>query len=254
MIDIHAHVLPFLDDGAADLHESLEMARMAVLEGIQAVIATPHHANGQFDNAASDVRKAVASLQDELEAHRIPLRLYPGQEIRGYSELLQDWERGALLTLADTSYLLLEFPSGQVPTKALEWIHELSISGITAIIAHPERNKELAGSPDTLAGLIEAGALAQVTSHSLTGAFGRSIQKNALHMCRSRLIHFVASDAHNVKQRPFALQEAFSLLKKEAGKEVADICRENAELLLSKESIPYRQPQLAKKRWSFFVK
>lgn len=254
MIDIHAHILPFVDDGSSDLEESLQMARMAVSEGIHTVIATPHHANGNYDNEAARVREAVESLQKLLEYRNISLRIVAGQEIRGYSDLLRDYERGALLTLADSSYLLLEFPSGQVPPQAREWIHELGISGVTAVIAHPERNKELAGSPETLAGLIEAGALAQVTSHSLTGAFGRSIQKTALQMCRSRLIHFVASDAHNVKFRPFALKEAYSLLEKEAGKEIADACRRNAASLLANESIPYEEPRLAKKRWSLFSK
>ncbi|WP_058301304.1 tyrosine-protein phosphatase [Gorillibacterium timonense] len=254
MVDIHAHLLPFLDDGSSSLEESLEMADMAVSEGITAVIATPHHANGIYDNEASRVREEVASLQKLLELRNIPLKVASGQEIRGFNDLLRDYERGTLLTLADSSYLLLEFPSGQVPAKAKEWIYELGLSGVTVVIAHPERNKELAASPEKLADFIEAGALAQVTSHSLTGGFGRSVQKTALQMCRSRLIHFVASDAHNVKARPFALREAYSLLEKEAGKELADSCRRNSELLLAGEAIPYEEPLLPKKRWSFFSK
>ena len=29
MIDIHAHILPGIDDGAEDMYDTLEMARMA---------------------------------------------------------------------------------------------------------------------------------------------------------------------------------------------------------------------------------
>jgi len=251
MIDIHAHILPLMDDGSSGMEESLRMAGMAVSEGIHTVIATPHHANGSYDNEAPRVREAVHSLQKLLELRNVPLRIVPGQEIRGFRDLLRDFERGKLLTLADSSYLLLEFPPAQVPPQAREWIHELGVSGVTAVIAHPERNKELAAYPETLAELIEAGVLAQVTSHSLTGAFGRSIQKAAFQMCRSRLIHFVASDAHNVQFRPFALRAAFSLLEKEAGQEIADTYQRNAAMLLANEAIPYEEPRLSRKRWFY---
>jgi len=254
MIDIHAHILPALDDGSNDLEESLEMARMAVAEGIHTVIATPHHRNGQYDNEAEQVQEAVRFLQEQLEVHEIPLKVSPGQEIRGYSDLLRDWESGGLLTLAGSSYLLLEFPAGEVPRHAREWIYELGIFGVTAVIAHPERNKELAGNFHALAELIEAGALAQVTSHSLTGAFGRSIQKTSIQMCNSRLIHFVASDAHNLRTRPFALKEAYNSLAKETSQEVADTCKRNASLLIDHEPIPYQEPRLARKRLFFFNK
>ncbi|WP_438434515.1 tyrosine-protein phosphatase [Gorillibacterium sp. sgz500922] len=253
MIDIHTHILPALDDGAADLAEALGMARMAAAEGIDIVIATPHHRNSRYTNEADSVQEAVSKLQEQIDAHDIPLKLRTGQEIHGYSELLKDWDEGRLLTLADSPYLLLEFPAGEVPRHAKEWIYELGVTGITAVIAHPERNKELAGNMHKLAELIEAGALTQVTSHSLTGAFGRSIQKISMQMGRNRMIHFVASDAHNLQTRPFALREAYRLLAKEAGQEAADLCQRNASLLLTRQPISPPEIRVAKKRFFFFT-
>ena len=42
MIDLHAHILPRIDDGPADLAEALEMCRMAVQDGTTVIVATPH--------------------------------------------------------------------------------------------------------------------------------------------------------------------------------------------------------------------
>ncbi|MGB9804674.1 CpsB/CapC family capsule biosynthesis tyrosine phosphatase, partial [Desulfofundulus sp.] len=42
MIDLHVHILPGLNDGAPDLGEALSMAWLAVEDGIEFLVATPH--------------------------------------------------------------------------------------------------------------------------------------------------------------------------------------------------------------------
>jgi len=188
MIDIHSHILPGLDDGARDLEQSLELARQAVREGIHTVIATPHHRNGRYDNPGGAVRQAAEALARELAAAGIPLKLRCGQEIRVYAELPEDLERGEALTLNGSRYLLLELPSGYVPQGMDELLHELRVMGRVPVIAHPERNRELAADPGRLAAWVRQGVLLQLTSHSVSGALGPRLARLCLDWCRRNLV------------------------------------------------------------------
>jgi protein-tyrosine phosphatase len=253
MIDIHNHILPGIDDGCRSLEESLELARLAVKEGIHHIIATPHHANGRYHNEAEEVRQAAAQLNLALSEEGLDLQIHTGQEIRVYKELLDDLNAGKLLTLAGSRYMLLEFSSSRVPEGIEDLLHELSLAGITAIIAHPERNMELAGNLSRLADLIDRGALAQMTTHSINGLFGRKIQSISLDMCRSNLIHFLSSDAHNPMERPFFLQTAATYIMKKLGEGTYSYYKENASrVLYNQEIIPISHNVHNKKRFLFW--
>src|SRR4051794_17534119 len=105
MIDIHSHILPGLDDGAKNLEDSLDMARLAVKDGIHTVIATPHHANGVYTNEKADVVQAVMQLNEALVSNGIPLNIIAGQEIRVYDQFIDDFYQSKLLTLHNSNYV-----------------------------------------------------------------------------------------------------------------------------------------------------
>lgn len=252
MIDIHCHILPQVDDGAGELEEAIGMAKVAAAEGITDIIATPHHANGKWMNEAGKVNDAVAELNRHLTAGGVPVTIHAGQEIRVYRDLMEDYHRGALLRLNQSPYLLIEFPSASVPSYIDSLLHEFRVEGITPVIAHPERNQELTSNPQRLVEFIEGGALCQVTSHSVNGLFGSKIQKLAIDWCRSNLIHFVASDAHNLRQRAFQLAAAYDKLGRELGEDYPAAYRRNAERLLQGDSIFVPEPALAAKKWFQF--
>lgn len=253
MIDIHCHILPFMDDGAADWESALSMAADALADGIHTVVATPHHANGQYLNPAADIISAVETFRRKLEENSCPLRVLTGQEIRVNSGLLDELEQGMLLPLAQSRYILLEMPSSRVPSSMAEVCHELVIQGYVPVIAHPERNAEVAEHPDKLARLIELGALGQVTAQSVAGTFGGKLQKLSLDLCRRGLIHVVASDAHDSLRRPFGLSEAFRVIEKELGAAAGEFFRGNAELLTENRVLTSGTfPQESTKRHKLF--
>lgn len=237
MIDIHNHILPFMDDGAADWEAALAMAQDACKDGISTAIATPHHANGAYLNPAPTIGHAVQQLNERLQQAGIPLHVLPGQEIRVYADLLTDLEQGQLLTLAGSRYILLEMPSSRVPRNMEETCHELLIQGYVPVIAHPERNAEVAENPSRLERLIELGALGQVTSQSLAGVFGSKLQKLSFELCRRNAVHVIASDAHDSHHRPFGLSEAYAALEKELGSAVSDGFRHNAQRIIANEEL-----------------
>lgn len=232
MIDIHTHILPGLDDGATDLNDTLDMARAACAEGITTIIATPHHANGTYTNLANDIAKHTLSVNERLRAEGVPVTVMAGQEIRVHDDLLEAWHRQELLPLAGSGYVLLEMPSSRIPKSMGELIHELNVMKLKPIIAHPERNAEVVQHPERLAELVEAGAFAQVTTHSLLGGFGRKIEQSAWTLLKKGYIHIVSSDAHHIERRGFRLGEAYAAIERTMGEKWVHYLQSNARYVL----------------------
>ncbi|MBO9597857.1 MAG: protein tyrosine phosphatase [Cohnella sp.] len=245
MIDIHTHILPGLDDGADSMTTALAMARAAAAEGITDIIATPHHENGSYRNPASDIQLAIWNFQSTLHTEGIPVTLHAGQEVRVHDDLLGAWDRRELLTLAGSSYLLIEMPGHEIPAKMREVVRGLADLGIRPVIAHPERNRSIRDDPRLLSELVFLGAIGQVTTHSLLGDFGDRIKKTAWSLCRAGLIHIVSSDAHHVDRRPFSLSQAYQAISDQLGPGWSEYYQNNAAALLANEPMP-RNPTMAK--------
>jgi protein-tyrosine phosphatase len=248
MIDIHSHILPGIDDGAKTIKDSIEMAKEAVNEGITTIIATPHHKNNQFNNLKSSIITKVNNLNSILKQENIPLTVLPGQEVRIYGEVIEDYHKEEILTLNHTKYLFIEFPSSSVPRYAEKLLYKLQTEGIIPIIVHPERNKELQEKPDLLYQFVKNGALTQVTASSVVGYFGKSVKKFSEQLIEHNLTHFVASDAHNTHNRGFKFREAFEFIKTNFGTDYKQLFVENSEMLSKDLSIIKEMPENVKRR------
>ncbi|KMM56864.1 tyrosine protein phosphatase [Bacillus glycinifermentans] len=244
MIDIHCHILAALDDGAGCMDDSLEMAKQAVSQGIDTVIATPHHRIGICENPKEAIFARMTALKTRLRQENIPLTILPGQEIRLYGEIKDDLERGRLLSLSETKYVLIELPYHHVPRYAEKLMFDLQVNGFIPVIAHPERNMEIMENPDRLYRLVKTGACVQITCSSLTGHFGRNVKKLARRFIEANLVHFIASDAHNVKVRSFF----FDVLENEYGSDFLSMFIENAGLLIKNRDIHKVTPLPVKKK------
>ncbi|MGG0341959.1 CpsB/CapC family capsule biosynthesis tyrosine phosphatase [Priestia megaterium] len=249
MIDLHCHILPGIDDGALDEKISLKMARKAVSEGIHTIVATPHHQNGHYLNEKKDIVKYVQNLNELLKQEKVSLTILPGQEIRLYGEILEDYRADKILTLNDTrKYLFIEFPSSQVPHYAEQLLFDVQSKGLIPIIVHPERNSRLLEEPDLLYKLIKNGALAQVTAGSVTGRFGKRIKKFSHQLIQSNLVHFVSSDAHNLEGRSFYMREALEVIEREHGQDTVYSFLENAQYVIQGQMCYKEPPEMVKKK------
>ncbi len=223
MIDIHAHILPGLDDGAKDWPQALEMARVAREEGITAMVASPHLYRHRLVvredlNPKEQILDRICQLNLKLAEAGLDLKIYPGCDVPLCQEALELLADGALLTINDGGrYLLLEFPHSGIPPASEEICFQLRSGGITPIITHPERNLIFTEMPQKLSRLLDLGCLAQVTAQSLTGGFGRHIAKAATQMVTKGQIQVMATDAHNPDRRPPLLREAVQRLAKILG-------------------------------------
>lgn len=212
MIDLHCHILPGTDDGAEDIEESLDMARVAAADGIRTLVATPHVGNGVYAPTPKNVDDAVAALQRALDQHRIPLKIIAGAEMHLRPGLRDLYRSGSGPTIGGNGrFMLLELPVHAVPSGVSELIFGLKMDGITPILAHPERNTAIQQDPDILLQLVETGALVQVTAMSVTGAFGSRAGDCAASLLKRRLVHVLASDAHDADYRRPALMAAVAV-------------------------------------------
>lgn len=251
MIDIHSHILPGIDDGAQTVEDSINMAKLAIEEGITKIIATPHHQNGKYANKKVDIVERVSKLNQILQKENIPLEVLPGQETRIYGEIIEDIEKGEILPLNHTNYLFIELPSGHIPRYTEQLLFDIQLKGFTPIIVHPERNAGVMEDPDKLLNLVKKGALTQVTAGSITGYFGKKIQKLSMQLIEANMTHFISSDAHNVTSRSFHIRESISEVNKEFGGQVVYYFQENAELL-AKGQMVYKSEPWPIRRKKFF--
>ena len=218
MIDLHCHILPGIDDGARNWDESLEMARLAVSEGITHVLATPHHMNRSWMNPKQAVLPLVDELQDRLDTAQIPLTIFPGQEVRLHGEIIENMTHDEICFIDEgNKYVLIEFPTPEVPAYAERLFYEMQTQRITPIIVHPERNHAILKDPNILYEFVNRGVLAQVTAASYIGSLGKEIEKLSHQLIDHNLVHFIASDAHNNTNRKFHMKEASEKLEKEFG-------------------------------------
>ena len=197
MIDLHCHILPNMDDGPSSWETSLNMCRQASEDGIKTIVATPHTLNGIYENHPPAIEEKVKTLNQKLKENNIPLEILPGSEVHLSADLIERLKNQNIMTLNRTKYLLLEFPADQIPHQIEEILFRIQIMGITPIFSHVERNLEFQRKPDSLANLIQKGALAQLTAASLCGIFGSPTRKFAQKLLANGLIYCIASDAHS---------------------------------------------------------
>ena len=253
LVDIHSHLLPGVDDGAKDIENSIELAQVAVSEGVEHLILTPHHYNNQYVNHKLDVIKATEKLQRIYDRADINLKVYPSQEIRIHHDLLDNilYKDDYLSLDACGKYYLIEMPTKSVPDYALDLLKEMLQQGMVPVIAHPERNHAFAKDIRLLYQFIEAGCLSQVTSHSYIGFYGGKLRKISQEMIEHNLIHIISSDAHHLEYRPFNMQKAYEQVELDYDSRLAEYFKHNAAAVFNGDDIVTMRPK-KKKRFGLF--
>ena len=173
---MHCHILPAFDDGAESLDEALQMARIALDDGITHLACTPHIYPGLFDYDTQQIQQAVEAFRAELERAGIPLIITMGADIQLVSEMLQRLKDGSMPTINQSRYLLFEPPHHIAPSKFEESVFNIIASGYVPVITHPERLGWIANHYQEFINITRQGAWMQVTAGSLTGNFGKRPQ------------------------------------------------------------------------------
>ncbi|MFN0087895.1 MAG: tyrosine-protein phosphatase [Blastocatellia bacterium] len=240
MVDIHCHILPETDDGAVSLEESVAMCRAAAADGIKTIVATPHMFDGVHH--APDRETILRKIAAVTRAAGNCVEIVPGGEVRYSYEIFQEAELPqARIRLNGSSYMLLEFPFHSIPPNIEMTIFQIMSAGITPVIAHPERNKQIQERPRILVDLVERGAYAQIDAGSLTKSFGPEAYTAARRMVQAGIAHFIATDAHHQDRRRPMLTAAINVAAQFGGEEYARaMVEDNPQALIRDRAIPYQ--------------
>jgi len=228
MIDIHSHVLPFVDDGSPDVVSSLRLVEEAQKIGVTDLFLTPHYM--KIRNYLSDYphnREIFESFSASVREAGLSIRLHLGNEIYYTISTVKDLKSRKVVPLGESDKVLLEFSSSEEDEDIAEAIHNMKAMGYVPIIAHPERYSYLKWSDFEI--IRKMGALIQVNASSLVGRHGTEVERTAHRLIKAGWVDFVASDIHVF--RPNNLTEAFRLVEKKAGRETAERLFSNPLLL-----------------------
>jgi protein-tyrosine phosphatase len=239
MIDIHHHCLPGVDDGPRTVAEAVDLCRMSAEEGIETIVATPHVLRGRWKNTSrAQLESALADLQGRIgDAPRLVL----GSEYFFAHDIAEVMRKGsAIIPLAGSRYILVEFASHAVPPLVMQPLHAVMLDGWTPIIAHPERNAVFQSKPELVAALARAGVKMQLTTGSLTGDFGEEARMAATQWLRAGYVHFMATDAHNREKRPPRFRAAREKVAELSGETIARaLFVDNPRAVIEGQGLPY---------------
>ena len=243
MIDIHSHIVFEVDDGPKTIEDSRALLEESYRQGVRTIISTSHRRKGMFETPEAKIEENFKQVQELAKEIADDLTVLYGAEIYYTSDILDKLEQGKIPRLADSQYALIEF-SMITPYKEIHTaLSNVLRLGVTPVVAHIERYHCLENDEKKVRDLINMGCYTQINSASvlkpkLFGDTYKFMKKRAQFFLEKDLVHFVASDMHNLDPRPPYMQEAYQIISKKYGESHAEqLFRKNQELLLRSEYI-----------------
>lgn len=247
LIDFHTHHLHGIDDGAKSIEDSLNQLTFQKNSGIDAVVVTPHFKYRD----RNDLEKFLEIRQQQvgkLFSHDLPLNVYIGAEVY-YTVDLMDIDLSQL-TINQTDYLLIEFSTRMKPSNLVDSMDELISQGYRVIIAHIERYPFFREEPQLLNKLGDLGVLFQINASTIID----EQDKDFVGACfKKNLVHFIASDAHNLDTRKPNLVKAYEIIERQYGNEYVNYLQSNVSSVLSNQEIVTRKSKSIKKLFGRFM-
>ena len=237
MIDIHSHVLPGVDDGASNMRESIQMLRFARRQGITQVVATPHYSHSFRNTSPDEIRKLCREVQEAAQRElKTEIHIWPGQEIMYDGDVLNLLEKGSILTIADSRYVLTEFLPSAPYSYIYRAVRELLLEGYIPIVAHAERYMYLR-EKGRLDEIRDQGACIQINFRRIGGKWYDSTTRWCREMLRGRKIDFLGTDMHNMTERRPETREALEWMRKHLGRNYLSkiLCRNQQKVLEDKK-------------------
>jgi len=238
MIDFHNHLMPGVDDGAADIDESRSGLAVMREQGITTIITTPH-LRASLTERPRDLERYLGDLDRAFESlATLAATEFPELRLERGVELMLDIPSPAMgdlrLHLAGTSFVLMEFPHMSIPPNSAMAVRQLRSIGVVPIVAHPERYSNMAANVDLIETWRDAGAFIQVNSGSLVGQYGNTARRLAWLVLERGLADYLSSDYHS-RGRCSVRQGAAALLERGGGSQLRQLTVTNPQRMLRSE-------------------
>lgn len=234
IIDVHAHVLPGIDDGAKNWEQSRRMLKMAYAQGIRCIIATPHYRSGQSE---TEIRALIVRLNEFASSINPSLFVVEGQEVFYSEGFVDDLKRGNMLSMAGSRYILIEFRPDVSYGTLYQGIRTVVLSCHIPILAHAERYRCLRQG-ERLTELIDSGCCIQMNFESIQGNAISADVRWCKKQIAEKKVDFLGTDMHHMKNRKPDIEKALHWLEHHVGNEMCErILRTNPECILKNQNI-----------------
>jgi len=245
MVDIHCHILPDVDDGPTSWEMAVEMCAMAVSDGIEHIVATPH-ANDRYAYDRNAFQSMLERLQNEAAAGSLSFSLGCDFHL-SYDNLQNAFVNPQHYVIGNTRYLLVEFSNFGIPPQTTSYLQRLLDGGIVPVITHPERYPGLRDHMQRVLEWVSLGCAVQITANSLTGTWGNRAETGARWLLDRDAVHVIATDAHNTTRRPPVLSVARDDIANEYSADVARaLVDDNPRAIVGGKALPYFPAPLMK--------
>ncbi len=220
MIDIHTHILPYVDDGSPGLETSIDLIKSEIEQGVTDIFVTPHYMKYRnFLSTYEDNKIVFNKLVEKVKEENLEVNLYLGNEIYYDNKTLENLRNNVVVSLDKSKYILVEFSLYQETEDIPDAIHNLVAKGYIPIIAHPERYPYITNVSDYKI-MKKMGAKIQINAGAINGDYGKKIKKMVMNLIKNNLVDFIASDVHDF--RTSEMFSAYNIVKKAISKEKAD--------------------------------
>ena len=242
MFDFHNHILPNVDDGSTSLEMSLEMLHNAQNQGVTNVVNTVHYQHPKVDGSNisyKTIKSELNALQEELKNENINIQLHCGAEVFFLPNILELKDE-PLCTFSHGKYMLIEFEMHQLPDINFEKLFELKMNGVTPIIAHPERYKDVQKNLSIVESWLKAGCIIQVDAGSVLGKLGKMARITSEKVIRNNWCQILGSDSHDNSRRAFCLKDALEIVSQWVGpNEAKKMVNENPKAIIEGKPITF---------------
>ena len=248
MIDMHSHIIYGVDDGSKNKEMTLEMLKLSIGCGVKKIVATHQYMKGRLVVEYGEIKDKVNELRQIIKNEALDIEIYCGQEVYYRENILEYYEEGAIGTINDSRYMLIELPMREFDVNnVIDNLYELTLKGIVPIIAHPERYMPFIKKPSLINDFIKEGYLFQLNTGSIVGDFGKEVKKLALNYLGNGVYYICGSDAHSDGRRNTHMSEdCLEILSNYKGEFI-----KNGQLILEDKEVK-RKINLIKERKKLF--
>ena len=222
IFDIHCHIIPGVDDGAADIKETRKLLQMEYDQGVRNIILTPHFRFQMFETSLEKIKKQFKLTEEAAADISMDLHVYLGCEFHANMEMIPMLREKLVSTMADSRYVLVEFSHSSEASYIRERLSAMLSGGYKPIVAHIERYEATRTNLDFVEELVDMGACMQINADSIVGKDGFFTKRYCYNLMKNDLIQFVGSDCHDSKKRISRIGEASRNVTKKMGKAYAE--------------------------------
>lgn len=216
MTDMHCHFLPAVDDGAGNIEETMGLLRMEYEQGVRQIILTPHYRAGLFETSRARIQEVYQEVLRQVHSAGLDVKLFLGCEFHRRAGMANYVRQETAYRMAGTQYVLVEFSGQDTMDTIKQHTMELLMAGFRPIIAHVERYPAVR-KIEQIQYLADSGVMIQVNAGSIIGLEGWNSKRFCAKLLKEDLVHFVGSDAHNLRSRKPCMDRCSAYLEKKLG-------------------------------------